>query len=149
MAVPGLDVLWRGVEVVSRHHDSPSPVRPNQVGGEPRCGFDVDVLRAPGQGGLEDAETFFLGSSEPPTLPLCATRDDHRTAAAVEGRRDVRVVHFVEAELDQVGVRRVTCGAHLSHGRSRYRRAEQGFVVHSFHSRSSRIEHSRTALLEQ
>src|SRR6476659_6239214 len=149
MAVPGLAVLWRGLEIVSRNDDSPSTVRSNQVRCEPGCGLDVDVLCASGQGGLEDAETLLFRSPEPPTLPLRPASDDHGTAASVEGRRDVRVVDLVEAELDQVGVGRVTCGAHLSHGGSRYRRTEQGFVVHSSHSPGTRIGHSQTALIEQ
>ena len=74
MAVQGLDVLWRGLEIVSRNDDSSSTVRPNQVRGESGCGLDVDVLRASGQRGLEDAETLLFRSPEPPTLPLRAGR---------------------------------------------------------------------------
>ena len=82
-------------------------------------------------------------AAEPPTLPLRPASDDHRTAASVEGRRDVRAVDFVEAQLDQVGVGRVTGGAQLSHRGSRYRRTEQ--VGSQLSLTRTRIEHSKTA----
>ena len=123
--------------------------RANQVGGERRRRFDVDVLRAPASGGPSRMrQPFFFGAAGTPRLPTRPGRSRSPAAAgpsgppATSGRSTLSSRSSTRSA--SAASRR---GAHLAHGRSRHRRAEQGFVVHGFHSRSSRIEHSRTVLL--
>ena len=121
------DIVRNPIEVVRGDHDPVAAVPADQrlELGPP---FDVDELRAGGERGAEQAETLTLRAGEAPSLPGRPAGDDDWRCAARQRAGDVRSIHVVEAQLNQVGTGdAVPIGAQLrrrgaGHGGAQQRR---------------------------
>jgi hypothetical protein len=120
------EVVWRGLEVVHREHDSPAaPVRDKVV--EARARLDVHVLRAQSQRVLQQPAPLLFGAVEPAALPDGPAREDDGHAPALEGAGHVGPRDAIEPELDEVGsLHRVAGGAQALHGGGGHGDAQTG-----------------------